>query len=822
MRAVHATGASVARGPHSGWSCGVSVLALTLAGSLALAGAASAADAPQAPPAQQAGKGATQLEEITVTARYKSENLQKTPIAITALNGDQLTARGFDNIVDVYKSAPNVVFQQAGASGGKSAVAYIRGVGQNDFTLAFEPGVGFYLDDVYFGTIMGAMFDLGDVDRVEILRGPQGTLFGKNNEGGAVRIFTAQPKGDNSGYLEAGFGNYDHYRLKGAYDFSIIPDKLAVRLSGGWNKVDGYVTRYDFVCKFPALAGNLPKVATNSKCILGHEGSDDAKNGRINLKWTPTNDLSIALTGDYLDDRGEAAPSKLLHIVPGGGLGDYNNNVLLNPTSGFYTGVPLDSRFLTASPYTNYSTFKDLSTGFALDPVNNVTAWGIGSTINWSGPMGLHVKNILAYRAYRASFAVDFSGAPLINAMYSNPDFVHHQLSEELNVSGVALDNKLDWVVGGYYYDGYSRQGNGPVILTSLEIVPPAPPFFSGFYGLNFYTNDPVVVLNKSAFVHADYHATDKLNLELGVRYSDESKTYTFSRILLPTNPQVPFFPPGQPLFGFENNPSETSATQRWDPKVALQYSWTPRVMTYVQFATGYKGGGINPHPASISEVVPFKEETLSSYEIGAKTQWYDNRVRLNLAAFTSDYKNLQITVVAADAADVVSNAGHVRITGVEGELEAEPLPGLQFNGSFGYLHYHTIDLGSAAGVPGGPCLTCQPAYVPNWKYNIGVQYAIDLMQAGTLTPRLDWTWQSNVYNDPSNNPLLLQPGYGLLDARLTWDSPKGGWQVALVLENALNKTYYVNMFDDLQGFNTVTGQPGWPRTVMGTIRKTF
>src|ERR1700733_8374937 len=188
-----------------------------------------------------------QLEEITVTARYRTENLQETPIAITAISGEETEQRGFNNVVDITKSAPNVTLQQSGSNGGKAAVAFIRGVGQSDFTLSFEPGVGFYLDDVYFGTIFGAMFDLGDIDRVEVLRGPQGTLFGKNSEGGAVRIFSTQPKGDNSGYLELGYGSYNRSMLKGAYDFSIIPDTLTMRISGGVNTVDGYVTRYDFV-----------------------------------------------------------------------------------------------------------------------------------------------------------------------------------------------------------------------------------------------------------------------------------------------------------------------------------------------------------------------------------------------------------------------------------------------------------------------------------------------------------------------------------------------------------------------------------------------
>ncbi len=811
-------------GRWRGYASGIA-LAVALGGPLALAGASRAADADQ--PVKTAP---TELQEITVTARYQAENLQQTPIAITALTGAQLNARGFSTVIDVAKAAPNVTLQQAGASGGKAAVAYIRGVGQSDFTLSFEPGVGFYLDDVYYGTIFGSIFDLGDIDHVEVLRGPQGTLFGKNNEGGAVRVFTSQPKGSNSGYIEAGYGNYNHASIKGAYDIALVPDKLSLRLSGGYGRVDGYVTRYDFVCKHPTLSGNLPRVATSANCVIGHEGGDDAKTLRANLRWTPTPDLEILFNADVLDDQGEAAPSKTLVITPGGALGNYNANVLMNPTSGFYTGVPLDSRFITTSPYTTYSTFKDTSTGFALDPVNNVFSWGVGNTINWSLPMGLHVKNVLAYRAYRGSFAVDFSGAPLINAMYSNPDFVHHQLSEELNLGGKLFNDRLDWVAGGYYYDGYSRQGNGPVILTSAQIVPPTGnPFFcgGGCYGLNFYTNDPVRVINKSAFIHGNLHITDQLTLEAGVRYSDESKTYTFSRIILPTNPSdiifSPAFDPDFPsLSGFASNPSATSSTKRWDPKVALQYAVTPNFMAYVQYATGYKGGGINPHPVFVTQVAPFQAEHLTSYEAGAKTQWLDNRLRLNAAVFDSEYKNLQLTVIGDAGADIVLNAPRARVQGVEGELDAELAPGLLLNGSFGYLDFKYLDLGAAAGVPGAPAKGDKPAYVPSFKYNLGIQYRIDMMQSGSLTPRLDWTYQTKVFNDPGNNPLAMQPGYGLLDARLTWDSPDGSWQTAFIVKNATNKVYYVNKFDDSGAFNAVTGQPGWPRTFMGTIRRTF
>ena len=796
-------------------------IALALIVSWAAAGGARAADAP--------ADNGNQLEEITVTARYRSENLQNIPIAITALSGDQLEAHGFTNIVDLDKVAPNVTLQQSGASGGKTAVAYIRGVGQNDFTLSFEPGVGMYMDDVYFGTTFGAMFDLGDIDRVEILRGPQGTLFGMNSEGGAVRIFTTQPKGDDSGYLSIGYGSYNRTQVKGAFDFSIIPDVLAVRISGGMNTVDGYVTRYDFVCEHPTESGNLPQLTTASNCKIGNEGGDTAETLRANVRWTPNENLEVRFSADALKDTGEAEANKTLAIVPGGGLADYNKYVLMNPASGFYTGVPIDSRFITNSPYSTYSTFKDPSTGITLDPADNIDSWGVSNTVEWKTPIGLRVKNVLAYRGYSGNFAFDGGGAPLADVMYSNPDFIHHQFSEEANLGDSAFDDKLDWVAGVYYYDGYSKQGNGPVLLTADEIVAPNPSPFctTGCYGLNFLTNDPVTMIDKSIFIHTNYHITDKLTSEIGARYTEETKTYTFSRILLPTNPvDIIFTSPVNPnypyLEGFQNDPSATSKTDRVDPKVALQYQWTTDVMTYAQYATGFKGGGINPHPVYASQVVPFKAETLASFELGVKTQWFDNRVRLNGAVFDSNYRDLQITVIGAAGADIVQNAGKVRIMGAEGEAQAEPIPKLVFNASFGYLYYHTIELGSAAGVPGGPTLDTAPPYIPTWKWSLGAQYGITVPGIGGLTPRLDWTYQTKVFNDPSNNPLAEQPGYGLLAARLTWDMPYKGWQAALEIQNALNKVYYINKYDDLASFNVVDGQPGMPRTAFATVRKSF
>jgi iron complex outermembrane recepter protein len=240
--------------------------------------------------APTAGEG---LAEVVVTARFKSENLQAAPISITAVSADQIDARGYINVADVAHAAPNVNIEQAGSGFGKSAFVSIRGIGQNDFKYTFEPGVGFYIDDVYFGTVFGSVFDLTDINSVEILRGPQGTLFGKNTEGGAVRIFTKKPTGDGSGYLEAGGGSFERARFRGAYDFALIPSQLFVRVSAGSNHSDGYMNVLDFACANPTLAGRLTPVTNRNGCKIGTYGGDDVQVARIAVRYLPSDTLEV-------------------------------------------------------------------------------------------------------------------------------------------------------------------------------------------------------------------------------------------------------------------------------------------------------------------------------------------------------------------------------------------------------------------------------------------------------------------------------------------------------------------------------------------------
>ena len=760
------------------------------------------------------------LEEVVVTARYKTENVQQTPIALTALSGDALEQHGFTNVLQVADVAPNVTLQSgqaSGSGGGKSAVAFIRGVGQSDFDPAFEPGVGFYLDDVYQGSLFGSIFSLGDIDHVDILRGPQGTLFGKNNEGGAIRVFTTQAKGDDSGYIDVAYGNYHDERIRGAFDVSLVPAQLFLRVSGGSEHRDGYIDIVDYACAFPALAGTV-KSATGGKCNAGTEGGLDVRELRAELRYVPNEQLEVTLSGDLTDDTSGPAAQQLLalNLTPGSGLSNYNKYVAI-PTY----GIPLDNRFITANTGVTYSNFCETSTGRCVPKENTIYSNGLANTVVWNSPWGLRVKNILGYRRDAGEYGGSDSGAPIPIALLDNIS-EHHQFTEELNLSGTALHDALEWTGGLYYYESHYVY-SGTALLPGLQIVGPGIlPFApNGAYGLDFNFNDPVDSHSRSAFLHGLYHITDKLGLEAGFRYSKDDKTYTFTRDELGLTPPNPLFPGGIPIPGFEAHPSDTSRDSRPDYKAALQYQWTNDTMTYVQVATGYKAGGINPRPVFLSNVEPFGVEKLLAYEIGEKTELFERRLRVNTAIFYSNYTDLQLTTFNSDGSTQIENAGKVHIYGVETEIVARPIKALQLDSSISYLGYDIVNLGAAANIA-GMTLEDQPANVPRWKGSLGIQYGVDFGSAGVVTPRIDWRYQSSFFSDPQNTPEGRVSSYGLTNVRIGWQSSAGKWSAALESANVFNKKYYINETVDYSSYGYITGQPGMLRTILVSAKYKF
>lgn len=766
-----------------------------------------------------------ELREVIVTARRTAEKLQETPISITALSAEDIAQRGLNNVLDVAAEAPSLTLMPGGNYSGKSALAYIRGVGQDQFTFAFEPGVGFYVDDVYYGSVYGSIFSLADISNIQVLRGPQGTLFGKNNEGGAILLYTPEPKGDNSGSVELGYGSFHREFFKGSFDVPLIADQLSLRVSGASNSMDGYLDRIDFACANPAQAGNLKPATAAVGCKVGTEGGVKEVSLRAALKWTPTEDLTVILRGELFDDRSEAGAQDVLLQNPAqpGSQIDLYNQLVAQPLYGIGANSPA---FVTGDPYKSYSVYTNPGTGNSVAPVNHELFRSLAATVDWNLPPGLHLKNILGYQKYHSEFA-NTDSTPIPTYLEDNV-LDHRQFSEEFQLSGKALGDRLDWIAGAYYYTAYGVYG-GHIELPTTLIVPPGVLDFApaGAWGLNFNINDPTREHTVSGFVHGIYHFTDALSAEVGARYSTEEKSQGFNHTYTDTVPVNPLFVPG--TSAYTPDAGGTTSLSRVDPKVALQYQWTPDLMTYVQFSTGYKTGGINPKPVLETDIVPFKPEHLTAYEVGIKSEWFDHHLMVNADAYLSDYRDLQLSEFlpppAGDGGTIVVNTGHARIEGFELDLQARPFAHFAIDGSLSYLDYRTLSLGSAAGQVGGPTLTTRPPYIPRWKGSIGPQYTQSLGAAGSLLARLDWSYQSIVYFDLANTPEAAQGGYGLLNGRLQWDDAGGKWSAALEVRNATNKLYYVFKIPGLNSdgslFN-LNGTPGMPRTEFFTISRKF
>ncbi|HWJ69196.1 MAG TPA: TonB-dependent receptor [Sphingobium sp.] len=746
---------------------------------------------------EDAPRDANGVQDIVVTAQFRSTNLQDTPLAITAMSGAQLAERSFSNITDVGKAAPSVTLRLGSSGYGKSTQAYIRGIGQSDFNFALEPAVGFYVDDVYHASLFGTSFDLLDLERVEILRGPQGTLFGKNSIGGAVRLISKKPADHFEASVEGTYGSYNRLDLRGMMNIPLIADQLALRLSVASKERDGYVDRVDFACAYPALAGNLqPTVSTQgNSCKVGTLGGESVRAGRAALRWTPASNVEVNLVAEVIRDNSEAAADSLIYLNMGAAaLVNYNANRLV-PTY----GIPFDDRFIT-DPYVTFATYDSAFLGRKVPPVNTVHSESYSGDLSWDITDNVQFKSITAYQKFNGRFTQNANNAPLPVALTDNVAGFE-QFTQEFRLVGSAFDGMLDWAAGVFYFDGDSSLGGGAYLAAS---------------NIAFDQNDSTDASNRSAFMHGVFHLTDKFSVTGGLRYTKESKTYRFDRVNVPA---------GTPFFAGGAFTSPASKFDRFDYKIGADYKVTDNVMVYGQFSTGFKGGGINPRPFTPAAAVPFGPETLQAYEIGLKSDLFDRLVRLNLAAYHSDYSNLQLSANGLDnngaPSIVIANAGRATIDGVEAELEIRPARGFQIDMSASYTGFKIKELGAASGVSGGPTLASKAPGTPEWKYNAGVQYEIEMGDRGTLTPRVDVYYQSKVFNEWTNNPRAVQDGYAIANGRLTYAAPDDEWYAALSVTNMFDKFYYVNKFIQ-SGTYIFTGQPSRPREWAITVGRRF
>lgn len=810
------------------------------------------------------------IADIVVTATRQATNLQSTPMAISAVQSDVLEERGLVNAADLGSIIPNAAFRRSQGVYGPGMSAFIRGIGTLDTSLAGEPAVAFYVDDIYYPLLFGSMFDLLELDRVEVLRGPQGTLFGRNALAGAINIVSKQPSlTETSGYVEAKIGNFDQREVRAGINMPLT-DTIGIAISGMFKERRGYQRRLDFRCEMirrgtPELAGRFPfqdanlingsHLAPPDDCTIGYQGGEDVNALRGQLLWEPAHNFSLTLSADWLKDRSDVPADSLLTVDPAIAAARPNVTTLFNTWT--VPGGPTfayDNRFVTGDPYTTYATFADpIAAGTAIPGnqfyngspfrggVRNPTespfkSWGFSGKAVWGIAEDIDLILVGGYRKIAATYAYDVDASPV--AMENNRNDVEHSdWTAEMRIAGSR--SWIDWVAGVFYYDA---DGNQRFTGTS--------PYNNSLRSQNNHYKPK----SKAVYANATLRPLDRLGITLGGRYSDDRKGVDFYTVLDGTNANSTSYtvaPSGNTIFVIE------LAEKRFDWKAGIDYEIADRTMVYASAATGFRLPGFNSRPFQASQVGQYPGEETVTYELGIKTDMFDRRLRLNATAFYTDYKT-RITstggaeyLLDADGNPVPGNQIQVpggtpgttlcepapagvqgyactsrtfflntpgKVKGIEAELEARPIEGVVINGSLGYAKFSSSDLDERPATSNK-----RLANIPEWTASAGIQYEIPTPAlSGTITPRLDWLYTGSMVYSITRLE-TNQPAFSTFNGRITYANDEHDLSVALGVVNLFNKFYWRNFFvyKDI-GFPQVNGQPAPPRQWTLTVSKRF
>jgi iron complex outermembrane recepter protein len=693
------------------------------------------------------------LEEVVVTAQKRSENVQDVPIAISAFTADVLQERAVGDVASISNLAPNVTLDAGTAFSGSSSVlsAYIRGIGSSDFAFNIDPGVGVYLDDVYLARTVGANQDLLDVERIEVLKGPQGTLFGRNTIGGAIRIVTRDPGRKFDGKLDVTTGSYRRLQVKGYVDVP-FSDSLRSSLAFGMHQREGYQRR------IPYPVTDLYVVNTDSDYThqgvgnSNRQGGNDNWNARGKLVWDQGGPIRVTLAADYTHVAEEAIPNSLLGTSEntpfifavtadrGTDLG-FGPTALYNPASGLppngfnFAGLynfcigatpqqiaARNAQFLCGTRGTLEHPSKRLpglgSVNVDGDPFNNrlpfnssfvtgdpdttyatgndysrLQTYGYAATVNYDLSHEVALKSITAYRELHWSTGMDLDGSPMEIAGLSF-EMNQHQFSEELQMLGSAANDTLKYVVGGYYFE---EGGNLHDWVTFSE-------------GL-LQVDGPNVLQTKNYafFSQLDWRPVDLIGVTVGGRYTHEIKQFEgFQSDLNGFNYKLTGFPagdvpipdflraaagfpnPGQPLRYYVAGVQEKKF-RNFSPKAGLQLHINNDIMAYGSWSKGYKTGGWTTRLSNPRLDAPgFDEEKANTWELGVKSTLLNRHLQANAAVFTTEYQGIQLNQQQGVSPTLV-NAGDARINGAELELTAVPFEAFGVDAAIGYADaYYT------------------------------------------------------------------------------------------------------------------------------------
>ncbi len=729
-------------------------------------------------------KRATQLEEIVVTAQKKKQLLQETPISMAAFGAPALEKMGVSDLEDITAQVPNVDITPFPNSR-SSLIIFMRGVGNNDSQTTQDPAVGVYLDGVYLGRTVGLTTDVADLDRVEVLRGPQGTLYGRNTTGGAINLLTAKPQGEFGLKQVLGLGTRGHMNLKTQVETPLW-NGLAAKLSLVGDANDGWVNNINAGPDFGEL---------------------DKRGGRLALLWNPSPGLSV----DYAFDTSRSTgPQQFYQVLR---INEDNANTSMATQTALENerdailaggGTPPDQLAMSLAGIvivneTLIPEFRARASESRLDngewdvPVRDSITDVSGHHLiaSWNTPLG-EFKSTSAYRDLFEFVIMDYgSGVQWFDVEI---DIEHQQLSQEFQLVG-EYNQAWDYVAGLYYYTEEGREHEIDRIAGDVA-------------------EDRTIWSDNNAWAAYGQlswspHSLTALEISLGGRYTvDQRKARKYS-------------------INFTDSPDNTQSGEgKWSnftPSLSVSYDWDGGFSTYGKVVTGYKSGGFNVRSTEDNFLPPYDEENMISYELGYKSTWWDNRLQLNLAAFYSEYTDMQIQQILDNSKIYLTdvfNAGESEIKGFELDLVAVPLPGLTTSLAYGFTDAQFTEVidnnpNSQTYQEDISAIYTMP-YAPEHTWTVNLDYEFPPLAGLQLQGWLGYRWRDVRFGTASNPDMegFKLDRYGLLDTRLSLSGMRlFGLDTSLALwgRNVTDEEYLVH---DISMSFFHSGYFGEPRTV--------
>lgn len=664
---------------------------------------------------------ASTLEEVIVTAERKETNLQSTPVTISAFTEASLERLNAVESVELQNSVPGLTMVQGIAAPGKVDL-YMRGAGdQVGAIILSESGVGVYIDDVYMPRLSVANIELLELERVEVLRGPQGTLYGRNSMTGAIKYISKTPDGSYSGNVSASYGSYDAYNLRGHFQAPLIEDLIAASITASYRETGDWYRNITL----NEDRGNREVLAINGK-----------------FTWLAPGPLSATLTIAYSEEENDG--------------GEF---VARNP-------LTLDS--ITGD-------FRDVQS--PLDAFGENDQLRLALDLSYELTEDVTLRSITGYQDLNEASSFDLTGQGLFNRFLKSDVQI---ITQELQLRGTALDQSLDWIIGGFLFleDGFQ---------TINDTI---------FFGLRPTTIIDVETTSYALYAEATYHINERLSVTAGLRYNDDEKDLTGAHRGVPG--------------GTGNNSNDVTT------RLVLDYQWTDEVFAFFNLSRGYKAGSFNALATSIGDFTNgFDPETVWAYEVGVKADLLGNLLRTNVNVFFNDFSDLQGLNTTPAGFTTVNNIADADVYGIELEFSYLATDQLELFGAASRQWDKYRDIDPTSGVQSN----FRVNRVSEWFGSLGFEYRFPITGVdGEFGLTGLWSYRSEYFNDIINSPVVRTDDYSLLDLGAYYETADGHWRISLVGKNVFDEEVYFKGLPLIR----VTGQPNPPPTWSLSARYAF